>query len=264
MVILAGGLGTRIRSLTEAAGIPKALVPVNGVPFIDHKLAELARGGARQVVLLVGHRAEVLEAHVGDGSAFGLHCTFVADAPAQPNIEGATGLPSAEGATKLPSAEGATKLLGTGGAVRRAAAQLPPLFWLTYGDTLLDVPMADIAADFAARGDLVGMTVLRNADRWEPSNVTVRQGLVVDYRKGEPPGTFQWIDYGMLLFRREAFDLVDPTIERFDLGEVLRAAMALGKLRAYEVQHRFHEIGTPEGLAETEAWLAGRPPQPAP
>lgn len=230
MVILAGGLGTRIASVTEAAAIPKALIPLNGEPFIDHKLRELRDRGVSEVWLLVGHRAAALEEHLGDGRDHGLRVRFVHDGP---------------------------RLLGTGGALRQAAAVLPDRFWLTYGDTLLDVPLAEVERSMGA-GDLAVMTVLRNADRWEPSNVAVdeRQRRVAAYRKGAPTGSFEFIDYGMLLVRRDLFALAADLDDPFDLGVVWQRCIDAGRLGAFEVTERFHEIGTPDALAETEAWLA--------
>ena len=66
-VILAGGLATRMRPLTDA--IPKALIPVEGKPFVDHQLGWLAAHGVTDVVLSIGYRGELLRDHVGDGGA---------------------------------------------------------------------------------------------------------------------------------------------------------------------------------------------------
>src|SRR5919197_6751225 len=74
-VILAGGLGTRMRPATEA--IPKALVPVLGSPFADWQLRLLASRGVERVVYSVGYRGDMLRDHVGDGSCFGLQVAWV-------------------------------------------------------------------------------------------------------------------------------------------------------------------------------------------
>ena len=207
--------------------LPKAMLPVAGKPFIDHKLGQLAAQGVDTVVLLLGHGAEAIADHVGDGSAHGLAVRVVLDGDA---------------------------LLGTGGAVRRALPALGEAFWVTYGDTLLAVPMAGAEAAFRAQGCRGLMTVLRNRDRWDASNVAVRDGLVADYRKGAPPGTYEYIDYGMSILRAEALRGF-PEGEEFDLAAVLQALSASGELAAFEVTERFYEIGSEAGYRETEAHL---------
>jgi NDP-sugar pyrophosphorylase family protein len=145
--------------------------------------------------------------------------------------------------------------LGTGRAVRAALACLPPRFLLTYGDTFLPAALAPIVASWDGSGRPALMTVLRNEDRWEPSNVAVADGLVVRYEKGATGLTH--IDYGMLAFERAVFEpyAVD---EPFDLGLVLRDLIARGELAAHEVQERFHDIGNPAAYEETARWVADR------
>jgi NDP-sugar pyrophosphorylase family protein len=224
-VVLAGGKGTRIASLA-GPDRPKAMLSVAGRPFLDHKLQGLAEQGVREVVLLVGHGADHIRAHVADGSAWGLRVRCVEDGPT---------------------------LLGTGGAVRAALAALPDAFWVTYGDTYLPIELEPVEAAFRATGRLALMTVLHNEDRVEPSNATIGSGLVIRYAKGEAGMTH--IDYGMLAFHRSAFEPY-PTGEAFDLGEVVRDLVARRELAAFEVTVPFHDIGTPSTLADTDAWFA--------
>jgi histidinol-phosphate phosphatase family protein len=229
VVILAGGHGTRVRHLT-GPDQPKALLPVAGRPFIDFKLASLAAAGATDVVLLVGQGAAALREHVGRGEAFGLHVTFVDEGD---------------------------ELLGTGGAIARALSQLPEIFWVTYGDTLLDVPLGPVEAKLGDRDVLGVMTTLENRDRWEPSNVNVEDDLVTAYEKGAPPGTYRWIDYGMLLLRQAAFSDFVPG-STFDLGDVLRRLVARRRLGAFAVTERFHDVGTEEAWRQTDDWASER------
>jgi NDP-sugar pyrophosphorylase family protein len=207
--------------------LPKALLAVAGRPFIDFKLAQLASGGVMRVVMLLGHGAEAIADHVGDGAAYGLHVDIVPDGEV---------------------------LLGTGGAVRRALPQLGDTFWVTYGDTYLSVPMAEAEEAFrrAARQGL--MTVFRNRDAWDASNVALREGLVAEYRKGAPPGTYEYIDYGMSILTAGAFAPFPPGTT-FDLAEVLQSLIAARELAGFEVEERFYEIGSEAGFRETDAHL---------
>jgi NDP-sugar pyrophosphorylase family protein len=228
IAILAGGLGTRVASLTGGT-TPKAMLPLAGRPFIDHKVAEAQRLGADHVVLLLAHGAEQIVTHVGDGAQWGLHLDVMLDGDRQ---------------------------LGTGGSLRQAASLLGEQVWVTYGDTLLDADLG--AAEMHARSLACRavMTVLHNRDRWEPSNTSITNGRVIAYSKGDPPGTHEYIDYGYVLLPVEALTEIDQT--EFDLRLVMQRLIARSELAAYEVHERFHDIGTPEALAETDAWLRSR------
>ena len=110
VAILAGGLATRLRPITER--IPKVLVPVAGRPFLAHQL-ELLRGqGIRRAVLCVGHLGEMVQREFGDGAAHGVQLDYSFDGPAP---------------------------LGTGGAVKRALPLLHDRFFVLYGDSYLPI-----------------------------------------------------------------------------------------------------------------------------
>jgi NDP-sugar pyrophosphorylase family protein len=229
--VLVGGLGTRVRHLTGDE-VPKALLRVAGRPFIDHKLEELHRAGVTHVVLLVGHGADQLVAHVRDGSEYGVHVRYSCDGPTP---------------------------RGTAGAVYGALPLLGPAFFLTYGDTLLDVPVASVADALRSTACSGVMTVLENADRWETSNVDVALRRVVAYEKLAPPGRHRFLDYGFLAFKAEAFEAVAGR-ESVDLSVVIESLVARNELLAFRVRSRFHDVGTEAALRETEAWLAdGKP-----
>jgi NDP-sugar pyrophosphorylase family protein len=228
VAVLAGGLGTRLRDVTGDV-LPKALVPVRGRPFLDWKLEELARQGATQVALLIGHGADEIRAHVGNGSQFGVEITYVDDGP---------------------------ELRGTGGALLQALPLLGDPFWVTYGDTLLDL---DVAAAEHAFGDSDAdmlMTVLHNADEWEPSNVVVDGEYVVAYSKDPTPPGAEYIDYGMLAFRKRAWGSCRS--DSFDVSALIATLVAAQRARAFEVTARFYEIGSAAALEETERYLATR------
>lgn len=224
--VLAGGLATRLRPVTEA--IPKALVDIGGRPFIDHQLALLQGRGLRRFVLCLGYRGEQVEAHVGDGSPRGLEIRYAYDGE---------------------------RLLGTGGALRAAAPLLGDLFWVLYGDSYMDIDYAAVLARFWDSSALGLMTVLRNEDRWDASNVEFTDGRLLRYDKRAHTTEMRHIDYGASLLRREALDRIPEGVP-FDLADLYRDLVREGTMIGYEVFRRFYEIGTPEGLAETRAFLA--------
>jgi NDP-sugar pyrophosphorylase family protein len=231
-VILAGGLGTRMRAVT--GDLPKALIPVAGRPFAHHQLALLASQGVRRVVYCIGHEGARLRAFVRDGSPWGLHVSYV--------DEGA-------------------ELLGTGGALRAAldAGALDEEVAVLYGDSYLPAPFGPIVAAFQDSGSPALMTVLRNEDRWDASNAVFRDGRVVLYDKSVRSPEMAWIDYGLTILRTEL--LSERVMPRAiaDLADLMHDLSREGLLAGYQVEGRFHEVGSPEGLAELEGYLARTP-----
>jgi NDP-sugar pyrophosphorylase family protein len=225
VALLAGGLAKRLRPITEL--IPKAMVEVAGRPFIDHQLALLRRRGVRCVVLCLGHLGGQVQAHLSDGSAFGMELSYSFDGD---------------------------HLLGTGGALRRAAPLLGPLFWVMYGDSYTDIDYGAVLAEFLRRDTLGLMTVLFNDNRWDRSNVVFRDGRLLRYDKRQQSPEMSYIDYGVALLRRAALERIPPD-EPFDLADLYSALVAEGRMIGYEVTERFYEIGSPASLGETDAYL---------
>ncbi len=226
--ILAGGLATRLGSLTE--GLPKSLVEVAGQPFIVHQLRLLHRNGITQIVLCVGHLGEQIQAAVGDGRRWGVHLEYSFDGP---------------------------QLMGTGGAIRQALPLLGDRFFVLYGDSYLDCDYQAARRAFAASGKLALMTVFRNENRWDPSNVVFQDGQILRYDKRNRTPDMQYLDYGLGLFQAAAFQRYAGQ-ERFDLADVYADLLAAGQLAGFEVTQRFYEIGSPAGLEETRRLLEAR------
>ena len=232
IAILAGGLATRLRPLTER--IPKALVEVAGRPFVDWQLELLASAGIKRVVFCVGYLGEMIEAHVGDGARFGLDVAYSYDGPT---------------------------LLGTGGALRQALPLLGKEFLVLYGDSYLPIDYAAVAEAFLKSGKLGLMTVLKNEGRWDSCNVCMDGGELRLYDKKARLPEMQHIDYGLTAFRAEAFS--QRSAEAFDLAEVMRELVAKKEIAAFEVSERFYEIGSPAGIADLDAYLLPENRRPA-
>jgi NDP-sugar pyrophosphorylase family protein len=226
--LLAGGLATRLRPITET--IPKAMVEIAGRPFIDHQLDLLRRNGIRRVVLCLGYLGEQIAEHLGDGSARGMELRYSHDGD---------------------------RLLGTGGALRRALPLLDSAFWVLYGDSYMDIAYAVVFAHFVQSGARGLMTVFRNDNRWDKSNVVFRDGQLLCYSKRSPAPGMKHIDYGVTLLRHEVLASL-PADEPSDLADVLSAMAARGELVGHEVTQRFYEIGSHRGLEETQRYLRAR------
>ena len=234
VVILAGGLGTRIRDLTP--DLPKALIPVIGEPFAFHQLRLLASQGVQDVVFVIGYRGAQIQDAIGDGAAFDLRVSYVDEGE---------------------------QLRGTGGALRFALASgaLPKVFGVLYGDSYLPIDLTRVWEAFAVRDRPALMTVFRNEGRWDTSNVVVAHGLVAHYEKGrDTPSRHRmaWIDYGFSILERDVIERI-PASRPADLSDLYTEMSIKGELAAYEVSERFFEVGTSTGRADLERHLAGGP-----
>jgi len=228
VAILAGGLATRLRPITEK--IPKSLVPVAGRPFLAHQLELLYDRGIRRAVLCIGYLGEMIQAEFGN-EAFGIQLEYSFDGE---------------------------KLLGTGGALKRALPKLGPEFFVLYGDSYLPIEYGPVADFFQQSGKLGCMTVYNNEGKYDTSNVVFADGEIVYYDKKLKVREMQYIDYGLSLFKSSVFN--DYAADQvFDLAEVMGKLVREKQLAGYEVLQRFYEMGSPTGLAELEALLQSQP-----
>ena len=231
VVILAGGLATRLRPITEK--IPKALVEIDGKPFIHHQLRLLYSHNIRRVIVSAWYRGDLIRDYVSDGSQFNMHVDYVFDGDAP---------------------------LGTGGAIRKALPLLDSPFFVLYGDSYLPCDYADIQAYFTARDQPALMTVFRNLGKWDSSNVEMADGRIVQYNKKNKSPRMEHIDYGLGLFVPTVFDNLQED-QSSDLAEIYQKLVVEKKLLAYEVPERFYEIGSFDGLSELSDLLAKDPDQ---
>jgi NDP-sugar pyrophosphorylase family protein len=233
VAILAGGLATRLRPITEK--VPKLLVEVAGEPFFSHQIRLLKSAGLTHLVLCVGYLGEKIVELYGDGAKWGVKIEYSFDGP---------------------------KLLGTGGALIQAMPKLGDAFYVLYGDSYLPVDYCTVADFFVRSGQLGLMTVYENHGRYDTSNVWFENEQIKVYDKKARLPQMHHIDYGLGVFRAAAFDGF-PHHTVVDLAEVQKALVARRQLAGYEIKQRFYEIGSHEGLKELDALLCpGQRPPP--
>jgi NDP-sugar pyrophosphorylase family protein len=228
VAILAGGLATRLRPITEK--IPKALVEVAGKPFVFHQLDWLKRQKVDHVVLCVGYLGEMIREQVGSGERWGIEVKYSVDGE---------------------------KLLGTGGALKKAMPLLGKEFFVFYGDSFLPIDFHSVQDSFRASGKPALMTFLRNQGRWDRSNVEAHNGKLIAYSKREPTSAMEHIDYGLGILSASVFRDKNEK-EAFDLAEVYEELTKKEQLAGFEATARFYEIGSKKGLAETETFLSSQ------
>jgi NDP-sugar pyrophosphorylase family protein len=224
--ILAGGLGTRLRSITKTT--PKALVPVAGEPFAHHQLRLLAAQGIREVVYCIGYGGKLIRAAIGDGRDFGLTVSYVDEGSA---------------------------LRGTAGALRLALDEgaLDEIFAVLYGDSYLPIALPPVWRAYASGDAPVLMAVLRNEDLWDASNVRFADGRVTLYEKGGAGADF--IDFGLSVLARSIIEERVSSGTVADLADLYRDLSIEGCVAGFEVHERFYEVGSVEGIAALESYL---------
>lgn len=224
-VILAGGLGTRLKPFTEK--IPKPLVSVAGHPFLHWQLLYLRDQGVRDVLLLLAHMGNLIEEHFLAHPVDGMRLAFVHE----------------------------PEPLGTGGALRHAIARLNGEFWLFNGDSFLWADLEVMANYVRGRDWKACLAALTDSTRVPvPGNVASTEGRVTAFRKngGREQG-YPWVDAGVYWMRRSLVE--DGPSGRFDLESYWPVLIADQGLGAFPVEERFFDIGTPERLREFEEHL---------
>jgi MurNAc alpha-1-phosphate uridylyltransferase len=228
IVILAGGLAQRLRPMTEK--IPKSLVSVNGKFFVDWQLELLSKKGVTEVIFCLSYKSKLIQKHVGDGSRYNLKINYSYDGDVQ---------------------------LGTGGAIQNALPYLDEKFMVLYGDSYLDIDYLKAEKAFNLCGKPSMMTVFKNNNLRDKSNVEMQHSNIIRYCKKDVNSKFQYIDFGLSFFKREVF-INNKYGNKFDLSDLQSDLSLQGKLAGYEVFERFYEIGSFRGIDEFSKFLSSR------
>jgi MurNAc alpha-1-phosphate uridylyltransferase len=225
VVIIAGGLATRLRPLTTT--IPKSLVDINGEPFVTHQLRLLQQQGITEVEMCLGYLGEQIMEVVGDGSYYGMNINYVFDGD---------------------------KLLGTAGAIKRALPNLDDTFFVLNGDSYLPCDYFAVQQAFFKSGKAAQMTVFQNEGKWDTSNVEFGDNHIITYDKINRTPRMLHIDYGLEIFTKKAFANV-PDNEPYDLVPVYQELIRKEQLAAFEIFERFYENGSFSGITELSEYL---------
>lgn len=225
IAILAGGLGTRLYPITKT--IPKNLIEFNGIPFVDYQLKLLKHNKISDVVFCIGNLSDQIENHVGNGSKYGLSVKY--------------------------SYDGDT-LVGTGGAIKKALPFLDDIFFVLYGDSYLPIDYQKPSSLMRSKNKLGLMTVFKNNNRWDTSNIIYKNHTVIEYNKHHPDERMEYIDYGLSLIRKSAFDLV-PTNKKIDLSSIFETFVKDQQMLGFPVRQRFYEIGSFQGIENARQYF---------
>lgn len=222
IIVLAGGMGTRVAQISGE--LPKNLIPINGVPFVQLQLQKFIQMGIKKAIFCVGYKEEYLREFFQNNFQNGIQIEIVSDGPT---------------------------LLGTGGAIKNAIKFAGSEFLVTYGDSYLDEDFEkfyEFAKNFQAC-----LTYYHNMNTFEISNISKIAKHRVWYEKKIQNPQFEYVDYGLLYFKSSIFDITSE--KHFDLSNLLTVLSQQNLLYGYEVFSRFYEIGSVSGISELEVFL---------
>jgi NDP-sugar pyrophosphorylase family protein len=225
VAILAGGLATRLQPILKET--PKSLINICGKPFIDWQLSLLSSSGVKRVVLCTSYKSEMIEDYVGDGSKFGIEINYSKDGPIQ---------------------------LGTGGAIKKATQMLEEKFMVLYGDSYLPIDYKAVQSVFENVDELALMSIYKNNNEFDSSNVHFEFGKVKNYSKVSNSDGFNYIDFGLSFFNKSIFG-GHGLDEKFDLSDTFSALCKADQLAAFEVKQRFYEVGSVRGISDFTEYI---------
>ena len=228
VVILAGGLGTRLRPRTLT--VPKPMVPVLDKPYLYYQLDYLKRQGIREALLLIGYLGEQIRDYFGGGGSLGMALDY--------SVE--------------------KGLLGTGGALKLVGDKIHDDFFVIYGDSFIPIKYADFESAFrkagtegmiSVYGDPEGVTTVQGNVALSPD------GKVTRYDKKIHDPELMYVEAGVLAFRRDVLRRIPAgqivSLENDTYPELIRER----QLSGYVTAQRFFDIGTESRIRDMEAWL---------
>lgn len=222
--ILCGGLGTRLRPLTD--NLPKPMAPVNGCPFLAYLVQQLREQGIRRIVLMTGYRGEMIREYFGDGSAAGVAITY------------------SHGPTEWE----------TGRRILEAGPLLEPTFLLLYSDNYAPFSLDKLATFHAARGTTLSLIVQPKAN----ANIRLMPDGIVDaYDPTRTTPGLEFVEIGYMMVNRDRlWPVMDDPDASFSL--TLRRLASDRQLAGLVSRDPYHSISDLDRLALTSRYLAGK------
>jgi len=224
-VILAGGLATRLRPITNK--ISKSMIKIKNKPFLEYQIELLRRNNISEIILCVGYLGEQIERYFGNGKQLSVNIKYSYENE---------------------------QLLGTGGAIRNTFDLLNNYFFVLYGDSYLNVNYKEIYNYFLKINYPALLVIYKNNNKWDRSNVIFKDGIVKVYDKNNYAPEMKYIDYGLCVLSKKIVKEIPENIF-YDLADLYKGLSTEKKLAGYEVLERFYEIGSKEGLKEFENYI---------
>jgi dTDP-glucose pyrophosphorylase len=212
VVLMAGGMGTRLRPLTDKT--PKPMLPVGDRPLLETLLDQVGEAGFSRVLIAVNHQAEVIERHFGDGSRFGVQVAYLNE----------------------------TSPLGSAGALRLAASELDRPFIVMNADLLTNVKLSALMRFHCEEANVVTVGVRQYALDLPYGVVDMAGTRVLSVR--EKPRLSFFVNAGLYAVDPSAVSLISQMPDRFDMTDLIDAALgADARVGGFPVREYWLDVG---------------------
>lgn len=226
-VILAGGLGTRLKPFTDEH--PKPMIPIEGIPFIEYLIRQVADFGIEKIVLLLGYKAEEIQDFLGDGSRYDVSITY-----------------------RTTPVE-----FDTGARIKDAEEVLEDRFMLMYCDNYCPINYETAYRKFIESDCLIQISAYINKDGYTKNNVLFQDDLVEIYDKKRAQKNLNAVDIGYALIKKEVLRFLPDDNCNFET-EVYPRVVSLGKMGCFTTEHRYYSIGSWERIELTKEFFKNR------
>ena len=223
-IIIAGGKASRIKQITRRT--PKSLIKINNKAFIDYQIDYLKKNGVKKIIFCLGHLGEKIKKYLDKKQSSDLKFLYSFDG---------------------------TNPIGTGGAVKKALIDNERYYFVIYGDSYLRVNLKNVIKKFYKCNKPALMTVIKNNNKWDKSNVELKNNNIINYNKFEYNSRMQYIDYGLSIIDKKKF--IKYKKNKFDLAEILAIYAKKQMIASYKVSKRFYEIGSIKGINEFKKYI---------
>jgi NDP-sugar pyrophosphorylase family protein len=221
LVILCGGLATRLRPVTKK--IPKSMIMIKDKPFLWHQLELVKKHNINNVILCIGYLGDQIKDYFRDGKEIGMNINYSEE----------------------------KELLGTAGAIKNAESLLDEEFLIMNGDSYLMFDYMKIINYFKNNDKLALMVIYKNNNNYDTSNVSINNDFIKEYNRKTQSPDMIYIDSGLNIFKKEVLNLI-PSNTKIMLDDIFEKLIEQKQLMAYETFQRFYEIGSFNGLKEFE------------
>lgn len=227
-VVLAGGLGTRLKPFTNNA--PKPMYPFLGKPFIHYLVEQIKSFGIEHILLLLGYLPERIMDYLKDGSEYGVDISYDIT-PASYN---------------------------TGGRLLHARNKIDDTFLLMYCDNYCPIDFERLSREYQENRSLIQLSVYENKDDYTKSNLLIEDGQVIVYDKKRTIPDLQGVDIGYAIINKKVFQYMiekDVNFEAIVYPELVKEK----KLFATVTKHRYYSVGSWERIHLTEQFFGNCP-----
>ena len=230
VLILAGGLGTRISKYYKDK--QKCMIKFKGKPFLYYVIKNFIKNDFKNIIILTGYNSHQIYNYFYDGKKINSKIIYSTDGK---------------------------RLLGTGGAVKKALKFVKSDFIIAYADAFLNYNYQKIYNHYKSNKQSSLLTVDKNKSLIDKNNVFVKKNKITYYKKqntGFSAKLWNYHDWGISIFNKKVFKNIKKKI--FDLEYVYQQQIKKKTLHSYEVNKKYYEIGSMQGIKKFKLFLNGK------